>query len=109
MNGVPKLGNTLYFSFTTRHPDTGAMRDSDPPPTCKVYEGTTNIAILNPTVVRVAAGHYCVPVEATADNGFGVGRSYNVLAEAAVKLTARGIVGQFALVADGASTAQGAC
>lgn len=60
--------------------------DADSLPTCKVFEDSTDTAILTPTVVKRSGetGVYRVSIPCTSVNGFEAGKSYNVLITAVV-------------------------
>lgn len=81
-----KLGDTIILDFTTHNPSTGAVSDTDEVPTCEVFEGEIDLAILSPAVAKRVGktGNYRVSIEATTDNGFEVGKSYNVIVSATV-------------------------
>lgn len=87
-----ELEDTPAFDFTTRDPVTGAATDADTTPTCAIYEGTSNSAILTPTcVTRGSAGQYYVAPACTTANGFEEGKWYNVV----VTATVAGVVGKY--------------
>jgi len=81
-----KLGDTIYLDFTTHNPTSGVVVDADSGPTCEVFEDDNDTAILSPAVTKRTSktGDYRVPIEATSDNGFEVGKSYNVIVSATV-------------------------
>jgi len=82
------IGTTLTLNFTTANPTTGAPQNADSLPTVDVYEDVDDTPILSPTPVNRAAGEYRVQVVTTADNGFEVGKSYNVVVTATVATVA---------------------
>jgi hypothetical protein len=91
MNLSPQIEETIVLDFITSAASRAAA-DADSTPTCKVFESTTDTAILTPTVVKRTGetGNYRVPVACTTANGFEVGKSYNVVAIA----TVGGVVGK---------------
>lgn len=94
------LGQSVILDFTTHNPLTGQISDADALPTCEVFEDTTDAPILTPTVTKRSGktGDYRVSFDATAANGFEVGKSYNVIAEATVSsITAKARIESFIL------------
>jgi hypothetical protein len=81
----PKLEETITIDFITSSA-TGAAADADSTPTCEVFEDTTDVAILTPTVVKRTSktGNYRIPIACTALNGFEAGKSYNVIVSATI-------------------------
>jgi len=96
------LGNNLTFSATTHDPDTGILTDADGNPTYRVYEDETAAAILTGTMTPLDAGNttgfYSEQIACTAGNGFEVGKSYTVYAEATVDGDTGGIAYSFTVV-----------
>jgi hypothetical protein len=80
------LGDTITRDFTTHDPSTGEVSDADVIPTCEVFEGDNDMAILTPTVVKRTnkTGNYRVSFSATTANGFEEGKYYNVIVQAIV-------------------------
>jgi len=96
------LGQQVAVDFTTHNPLTGQVSDADALPTCEVFENTTDIPILTPTPTKRVGktGNYRVTFEATAANGFEIGKSYNVIVQATVSgVTAKSRVGVFIISA----------
>ena len=94
----PKLTETITVDFITSSPTTGAAIDADSLPTCEVFEDTTDVAILAPTVTKRSAktGNYRVAVAVTTANGFEAGKSYNVIVAATVgTVAAKAVVQTF--------------
>lgn len=116
MKSTAYLGQTLVLDFVTSLPTTGAAATASAV-TVRVFEDASDTAILTPTATERSgfAGNYRVPVACTTANGFEVGKSYNVVAEATIGgVVARGVVGSFVLAppvftgavqADGGNTA----
>lgn len=95
-----KLGDTLYFDFTTHDPLSGNSSNADVLPTSEVFENDTDVAILTPLVsLRVGkTGDYRIQVDATVGNGFEVGKSYNIVATATVNgVTGKSRIANFTL------------
>lgn len=115
MRTIP-LGQTITLDFVTSNPSTGAAASATSQ-TVRVFEDASDTAILTPTGTERSGhtGNYRVQVACTTANGFELGKSYNVVAEALVSgVTARGVVGSFVIgppvyygtvVADGSNTA----
>jgi hypothetical protein len=82
----PSLGETVYLDFITSAPSSGAAADADGTPTVEVFENATSTPILSPTATKRTSktGDYVVTVACTTENGFEVGKSYNVIASATV-------------------------
>lgn len=110
------LGATVYLDFVLTHPGTGAAATASSV-TVRVFEDDSDTAIVTPTATERTSqtGNYRVPIVATTANGFEVGKSYNVVADATVASVAgKGVVGSFVVeppitlgtvVADGGNTA----
>jgi len=97
---IRKLGDTIILDFTTHNPSTGAVSDADSTPTCEVFEDENDTAILTPTVTKRTGkiGNYRITIVASAGNGFEVGKSYNVIVQAAVNgITAKARISAFTL------------
>lgn len=95
------LGQPVSLDFTTHDPLTGQVTDADVLPTCEVFENQTDAPILTPVVTKRTGktGNYRVTFDATIANGFEVGKSYNVIAEATVNgITAKGRIASFILM-----------
>ncbi len=95
-----KLGETKIVDFTTHNPITGQVSDADALPTVDVFEDDTDVAILAATVTKRVGhtGNYRASFAATTANGFEVGKSYNVIAEATVNaISAKARIGTFSL------------
>ncbi len=95
-----KLGETIYLDFTTHDPATGAVSDADALPTFEVFENDIDSELAVPDAViakRTAkTGDYRISLLCTVANGFEAGKSYNVIASAAVSgVTAKGGVATF--------------
>ena len=82
------LGKTVTIDFTTHNPVTGAVQDTDIPPTCDIFQGDTDVPVLSPAPVRrgVLTGNYRVTFAVTVANGFQLSRIYNLIATAQVNL-----------------------
>jgi hypothetical protein len=94
-----RLGETAILDFLVYDAD-GVPTDADSTPTCAVFEDDTDTAILTPTVTKRASltGHYRVPIAATTDNGFEVGKSYSIKISATVdSVSSAAIIGRFVL------------
>jgi hypothetical protein len=94
------IGDRITFDFTTHDPLSGQVSDADVLPTCAVFEDDTDVPILTPVVTKRAGltGDYRVSFDATAANGFEVGKSYNVVATAIVSaIEAKARIGAFRL------------
>lgn len=88
------LDQPVTLDFTTHDPLSGAVSDADIIPSCEVFENQTDIPILTPAATKRTekTGNYRVTFDATVGNGFEIGKSYNIIAEAtvnAVKAKAR--------------------
>ena len=95
-----KLGDMITLDFTTHNPSTGMVQDADLLPICEVFDGDIDAPILTPTVTKRTGqiGDYRVSIETTIGNGFGVGRTYNVIASAVVNaVSAKARIGIFVL------------
>jgi len=95
-----KLGDMITLDFTTHNPSTGMVQDADLLPICEVFDNNIDIPILTPVVIKRTGqtGDYRVSIEATIGNGFGVGRTYNVIASATVNsVSAKARIGIFVL------------
>ena len=95
-----KLGDTITLDFTTHNPSTGMVQDGDALPTCEVFEDDNNDTALEPVVSKRTGktGNYRVSIEASAINGFDVGKTYNVIASATVNsISAKSRIGIFVL------------
>ena len=98
-----KLEETRRFGFTTTRFSSGAAYDATGTPVAIVIEDGVAL-VYAPTVEKIAAttGLYCVPVAATAANGFEVGKSYSIYVTATVDgVAAAGRVVDFAVRAVG--------
>jgi len=98
--GIRKLGDTITLDFTTHNPFTGAVQNTDSLPTCEVFEDDNDSAILTPSVTKRVGkiGNYRVSIEATALNGFEIGKSYNVIVSATVNsISAKSRISSFTL------------
>lgn len=96
--GSRYLGDTITYDFTTGNPLTGQVQDADALPTAQVFEDDNDVPVLAPVVVsRVGlVGNYRLTFDATAANGFEVGGSYNVIAQAVVAgITAKARIASF--------------
>jgi hypothetical protein len=80
------LNSTIYLDFTTHDPTTGGVSDADSTPSVSVFEDDGSTSMYNPTVTKRAGqtGVYTAKIIATKANGFGLGKSYNVIADATV-------------------------
>lgn len=76
-----ELGASITRDFTTHNPATGEVSHADVIPTCEVFEDTTDVPILTPTVTERTGktGDYRVTFIASEVNGFECGKSYNVI------------------------------
>lgn len=91
------LGRTVYFDFIC-HSISGSVSDADATPSVEVFEEATDTTVYSLTAVKRTAktGNYRVPVAVTAGNGFEIGKSYNIVAEATVGgVTSKAVIGRF--------------
>ena len=80
------LNETITLDFTTHNPLTGNIQDADFLPTCQVFEDTTDIPLITSVATKRVGqtGDYRVTFITSPANGFEIGKSYNVIAEATV-------------------------
>jgi len=93
------LGQTLVLDFVTSLPTTGEAATAASV-TVRVFEDANDTPLLTPTATGRSgfAGNYRTSIACTTANGFEVGKSYNVVAEATIGgVVARGVVGAFVL------------
>ncbi len=93
----PKLEETIVLDFITSSA-TGAAVDADSLPTAAVYEDTTDVSILSPTIAKRTSltGNYRASIACTAANGFEAGKSYNVIVSATIGgIAAKAKIGSF--------------
>lgn len=91
------LGQTITLDFTTSNPATAAAASASAV-TVRVFEDANDTAILTPTATERTSqtGNYRCQVACTTANGFEVGKSYNVVAEATVGgVAAKAVVASF--------------
>ena len=92
------LGQSPTIDFPTHNPLTGAISDADALPTCEIFEGSDDVPVLSPVVVKRVGktGDYQVTFAATAANGFDLDNFYNVIATAVVAgVTAKSRIASF--------------
>lgn len=89
------LADNAVISITTHDPSTAALTDADSPPTYRVYEDLTAVAILTGTMPKLddpnTTGFYAVLLACTVANGFELGKNYTVYIEATVNGVTGGI------------------
>ena len=89
------LNNSLIFTISTHDPDTGVLTDTDVAPTYRVYEDEVALPILIGLMTKLddagTTGFYSELLACTIDNGFEVGRSYNIYITATVNSDTGGI------------------
>lgn len=66
---IVKLGDSVWFGFSTANPSTGAAQDADSTPTVIVYINGASVAYA-PVPTHLATGRYQVQVDCTSGNGF---------------------------------------
>lgn len=94
------LEENVTMDFTTHNPLTGVVQDADFIPTCNVFENSTDVAIISPTVTKRVGhtGNYRLTFTASSVNGFEQGKWYNVIVEATVAaVPAKARVGIFGI------------
>ena len=90
-----ELEDNITFSITTHDPDTGILTDADAVPTYRIYEESTEVAILNGDIDDGTGGtdqfddgnttgFYVKTLDCTAVAGFEEGKTYSVYIEAVV-------------------------
>lgn len=92
MHGTSFIGETLTFYLNTFRYDTGAAADATGSPAYRIYEETTDTAILTGSFALLddsnTTGLYRGQAAITAANGFEHGKSYVVYATATVNAVA---------------------
>lgn len=82
------IGDNLVFSITTHDPDTGVLTDADAPPSYRIYEDETAVAILTGDMAKLddanTTGFYTELIACTTANGFETGKTYSIYIEATV-------------------------
>jgi len=90
-----QIGDNLVFSVTTHNSTTGVLTDADALPAYRVYEDTTDTAILTGTMAKLddanTTGTYRAIITCTAAAGFENGKSYTVYITATVVSVTGGI------------------
>lgn len=72
-----KLGDTVWISFYTANPSTGARQDADSTPVVLVYANGAQLPYL-PSVGHISSGGYQAAVVCTTGNGFAAGQQCHV-------------------------------
>lgn len=81
------LGTTVQTEdLFTFHPTTNVLTNADSIPTCSIYEDNndTPMSTANMTLRTGQTGHYRFSFQATAANGYELGKWYNVVCQAQV-------------------------
>ena len=107
---VVELGTTVYLHFAVNDTEGSAADGSSPAVAVRrCGDSASADPVLTPTPVLLSAsaypnGCYEVAVEATEENGFAAGETYAVFATVSVDdEDPVGLIGEFAVVAEGAS------
>lgn len=101
--GPVVIGQTLPFYLNT-HGSTGAETDADAVPSYRVYEQTTDTAILSGVMAKIddanTTGAYAGSISINVSNGFEVGKNYAIRKRAVVASVAAAEFDTFICVAD---------
>ena len=96
MHGTSYIGETLAFYLATARYDTNAAADATGDPAYRIYEATTDTAIVTGSFAKLddanTTGLYAGSVAITAANGFEHGKSYLIYATATVNAVAQNYI-----------------
>jgi hypothetical protein len=99
LNGLVKLGDTIYERFYT-FDSVGAAVDADSTPTINIEEDGVSIAAAGATIADIGVGEYRATIVCSSGNGYSAGKRYQASISVVVGgATKKGSIGSWMVVA----------